>query len=237
MDDYNPSLGGAPQTPQDANSTRYFPPQGSAPAGAQPPSQPATPATPATPSSTHNQATSSGVPPHQPSNANAQAGPFHPPPQPRNSERDRTLLGLILVAGGVLFLLGQLDVFGSMGNLILLAIGSVFMYAYFTTSQGHRIGFLIPGAILLGIGTGVAINNLPLPWLWPAGDATVFTLGLGFCLIWALERKHWWALIPGGILVTVGLSSLFAIMQLWPLVLIGLGAYLLYEQSRRHSRP
>jgi hypothetical protein len=37
--------------------------------------------------------------------------------------------------------------------------------------------------------------------------------------------------------VMVGLSSFFAIMQLWPLVLIGLGAYLLYEQSRRQSRP
>jgi hypothetical protein len=182
------------------------------------------------------------VPPYQTGSqpitqANSHPGQFHPPPQPRNSERDRTLLGLILVAGGVLFLLDQLDVFGSMGNLILLAIGSVFMYAYFTTKQGHRIGFLIPGAILLGIGTGVVINNLPLPRLWPAGDATVFTLGLGFCLIWALERKHWWALIPGGILVMVGLSSFFAILQLWPLVLIGLGAYLLYEQSRRQSRP
>jgi hypothetical protein len=140
----------------------------------------------------------------------------------------------VLVTGGILFLLDRLDIFGSLGNMILLVIGGVFMYAYFSTRQGHRIGFLIPGAILLGIGAGQAFESLPIPRIW-SGDMTTFTLGLGFCLIWALERKHWWSLIPGGILVTVGLSSFFAIVQLWPLALIVLGAYLLYDQSRRRS--
>ena len=65
---------------------------------------------------------------------------------------------------------------------------------------------------------------------------TVLTLGLGFCLIWVLERKHWWALIPGGILVMVGLSNFWGIMQFWPIALIALGVYLLFDQSRRKPR-
>src|SRR5215210_1817192 len=162
MDDYNPNSVGAPNPGSssesaDPSATRFFPPRGAVSASAQQAAQPGTPGI----QGTYSQpASSGGIPPLQASNqpltpTNIQPGQFHPPPQStRNSERDRNLLGLILVAGGVLFLLDQLDLFGSMGNLILLVIGSVFMYAYFTTHQGHRIGFLIPGAILLGIGAG-----------------------------------------------------------------------------------
>ena len=169
------------------------------------------------------------------------AGPTYvPAPSPappaqapwRSNERDRTILALILIGGGVLFLLGQLPFFPGFGDLILLLIGGVLMYAYFTTKPGYRIGFLIPGAILLGLGVGELIESFPFPRLW-SGDITTITLGLGFCLIWFFERKHWWALIPGGILVLSGLSSLAFFGSLWPLALIALGVYLLYNQSRR----
>ena len=65
---------------------------------------------------------------------------------------------------------------------------------------------------------------------------TAVTLGLGFCMIWFFERRHWWFLIPGGIILLVRLTSMRRIGALWPLVLIDLGGYLLYDQSRRRPR-
>ncbi len=148
-------------------------------------------------------------------------------------DRQRTFFALLLIGAGVLFLLQQFSIFRSSGDYILLVIGGVFMYAYFSTREGYRAGFLIPGAILLGIGAGQALQQLTFLHLWNGADLSGLTLGLGFCLIWALERRHWWALIPGGILVVSSLSDILMVGRLWPVGLILLGIYLLYEQSRR----
>ncbi len=149
------------------------------------------------------------------------------------SDRDRTLLALILIGGGFLFLFEQMRVFvfRGFGDLVLLIIGGIFMYAYLNTRPGYRIGFLIPGAVMLGIGAGQVLRDMPIVHDLLGGDVTRLTLGLGFCLIWALERRHWWALIPGGILVASGLFG--TIGNLWPLALIALGVYMFYDQSRR----
>jgi hypothetical protein len=161
--------------------------------------------------------------------------PSYSPYGGAHRDRDRTVLALILIGGGLLFLLDQLRLFGGFGNLVLLLIGGIFMYAYFSTKPGYRIGFLIPGAILIGLGVGEVLKSLPFPNLIAGGDISALTLGLGFCLIWFFERKHWWALIPGGILILSSISSMWIIGNLWPLVLIGLGVYLLYDQSRRRA--
>lgn len=149
--------------------------------------------------------------------------------------RDRTILGIILIGGGLIFLLQQLAIFQNIGNLIPPLVGGLLMYAYFNTRAGYRIGFLIPGAILLGIGVGEALENLEFLRLWGMGDLSAFTLGLGFCLIWLLERRHWWSLIPGGILIVSSISEAWIIGKLWPVALIALGVYLLYDQSRRRQ--
>lgn len=151
-------------------------------------------------------------------------------PVARN-DRDRTLLALILISAGVLFLFDQFHIFAGFGDLVLLVIGGVFLYAYFNTRSGHRIGFLIPGAILLGIGAGQVISDMPFVRSVTGDHVTALTMGLGFCLIWLLERKHWWALIPGGVLMLGGLSSVVG--NFWPLALIAIGVYLIYDQSRR----
>jgi len=154
------------------------------------------------------------------------------------SDRDRTLLALILIGGGVLFFLDQVLQINSFGSLILLGLGAAFLYSYFNTQQGYRIGFLIPGAILLGLGVGELFQDFTPAYFLDGerGDITTLTLGLGFCLIWFLERKHWWALIPGGILVLTGISTLSVVGNLWPLVLVAIGIYMLYGQSRRRAR-
>ncbi len=236
----NPSSPGATPQPggNDPNATRYFQPgEGNVP----PPAETSRPETPRQETPTqaaydypypNNPAPpqASAPPPPYASMPNVQPGhPFHPSAD--RHDRDRTALGFILIAGGVLFLLSQLASFGSFGNLVPLLIGGGFLYAYFSTKPGYRVGFLIPGAILTGIGVGELLEHFAPFRL--GGDISALTLGIGFCAIWFFERKHWWALIPGGILVLSGLSTMYVIGSLWPLALIAIGVYLLYGQSRR----
>lgn len=230
MDPNISNQGAVPPPGTEPGQTHYFPPQ----EGYNNPQGPAPSASQGTPYAAYTPPANSGAPAYPPVN---QQGPTYPQHRPHvgPSDRDRTLLALILIGGGFLFMLDQFRIFRfrGFGDMVLLLIGGVFMYAYFNTRPGYRIGFLIPGSILLGIGVGEAIGDLPLLNGFVSGNITTLTLGLGFCLIWLLERRHWWALIPGGILVLSGLSSLVA--NLWPLALIALGVYLIYDQSRRRT--
>ncbi|MBF6612809.1 MAG: hypothetical protein IVW55_06730 [Chloroflexi bacterium] len=228
MNSYNTNQDASPQPGAEQGATHHFPPvQGSYSQG------------PPTLQPTYNQ--EQAQPPQAPQYQPAQStgvssyGSYSqrgPQPAERRG-RDRTMLGLILIGGGLLFGLTEFSIIPGFGNMVLLLVGAIFMYAYFQTRPGYRVGFLIPGAILLGIGAGELLSSLAFVSFWRGGDITAFTLGLGFCLIWAFERKHWWALIPGGILVLSSLSSVWMIGNLWPLALIVLGAYLLIDQSRR----
>ena len=232
MDNQPANVGAqTPPAADDPNATRYIPTQEGYVAQDRP--IPAATSAASVGEAQFAQPHNTSPPPYQPfAQAQTHGGQTYHGPR----ERDRTVLGLIFIGGGLLFLLDQVGIFGNLGNLVPLLIGAIFLYAYFTTRPGYRVGFLIPGAILTGIGAGQLIENLPVPRLWPGGDMTVLTLGLGFCLIWVLERKHWWALIPGGILVMVGLSNVWGIVQFWPIALIALGVYLLFDQSRRRPR-
>src|SRR5438552_2702557 len=204
-------------------------PQGASNPGApgveQPPPQPSQPSQPS-----YGQSQT----PHDEQNRYLPGGPTSGPASFASvGYRERNILAIILIGAGVLFLLQQLTFFGSVGDYILLLLGGIFLYAYFSSRPGFRVGFLIPGAILLGIGVGQALSRVPFIQEWGPHNLSGLTLGLGFCLIWALERRHWWALIPGGILVITSLSEGWMIGRLWPLALVLLGVYLLYDQYRR----
>ena len=202
-----------PPPEPDSGQTRYFPPQ----EGYRAQEAPTT------------------YQPQQPHPTNAPgSSPYSWPGYRR--DRDRSMLAIILIGLGVLFFLGMFpvsDFFPNTGGLILLVLGGIFLYAYFNTRPGYRVGFVIPGAILLGLGVGVALQNYSFI---PGASIVPLTLGLGFCLIWVLEHRHWWALIPGGILVAVGLSDAIGVGMevLWPLALIAIGVYILYDRSRHH---
>jgi hypothetical protein len=235
----NQGNSGAPSQPQstnDANPTRYFPPQETS--------------MPEVPYSGPQQYQQGPPVQGQPQSGNSGGyaqpqygsyGQIQQTTQPYKAQgdrrgRDRTILALALIGGGLLFLLDGFSFFPSFGEMVLLLIGGIFMYAYFSSKPGYNVGFLIPGAILLGIGTGSVLENIGVLNAIFGYSISGITLGLGFCAIWFFERKHWWALIPGGIILLGSLSSMFRLFALWPLVLVALGIFLLYEQSRRQPR-
>ena len=145
-----------------------------------------------------------------------------------NANRRQILPGLILIVLGIVVLLTQYFEFGP--SLILILLGLVFLIPY---AFAHSYGLLIPGCILTGIGVGLAFERtLSRP------DVTVsIGLGLAFIAIFLVQRivagsSHWWPLVPGGILVLVGIAELAPQAQAlldrgWPLLLIAIGLAIL----------
>jgi len=69
-----------------------------------------------------------------------------------------------------------------------------------------------------------------------AGAAMLISLGSGFLFIWLasyllrLKERHFWPLIPGAILASIGAALLFRATDLlayWPVLLIALGLVLM----------
>jgi hypothetical protein len=71
--------------------------------------------------------------------------------------------------------------------------------------MGKVIAPLIVALLLIGGGVLLLLYNVGLlgnwgPWFWTAGFAVV---GLVFVGVFIADRKQWWALIPGGVLVVM----------------------------------
>ena len=113
--------------------------------------------------------------------------------------------------------------------MTFFVIGALFVAGYF---YSRNTGLLIPGCILLGLGSGAILDAR-----FAAIHSTQFGLGLGFLAIYVIalayeRRSHWWPLIPGSILVLVGLSIReevfrYIFSQGWPLILVVIGVVIL----------
>jgi hypothetical protein len=149
-------------------------------------------------------------------------------------KRGRLVAGISLVIAGLgLFALEAVDQTGDAA--ILLVIGAVFIAAYF---MRRVYGFLIAGCIALGVGLGQAGEQI----FDTTGDVTAIGIGIGFGLIYVIDRltdgsAHWWPLIPGGILLIIGISSLSGSVAdyLWPALLIVAGGVVLFGSRRRQT--
>lgn len=156
-------------------------------------------------------------------------------------QRERVRTALILIVIGLILLVGQLT---GQWSWTLLILGLGFLGAFFWS---RNYGWLVPGGILTGLGTGIVLNSLVRN---PPGnfEAVLFLVpfGLGFILIWILEvlflgTGKWWPLIPGGILILIGIAAGVGGLALdilkflgtwWPLILILIGAWILYTVWR-----
>jgi len=154
-------------------------------------------------------------------------------------------MGRPSVAGGVLIVLGAMFLLGQWmhvgGEGVVALIGVAFLAAYAFTGQ---YGFLVPGGIMTGLGIGIISENR----LEGEGAPVLLGLGLGFAAIYVIHRfrdgrwaADWWPLIPGGVLVVIGLflaagqaGLLGAVGRWWPLILILIGLYMIF---RRRPQP
>ena len=158
-----------------------------------------------------------------------------------HSRRNRIISGLVLILLGGLFLVNQIVEIPAVGKLFLPGLGLIFLIWGMITRTG---GLLIPGGILTGIGAGVYLmETLSLEGEQEPG-VFLMTFGGGFALITLLslvfsDEKHWWALIPGGILAAIGaalymggaaMDVLEMIGKFWPVALILVGVWVIFRR-------
>jgi len=154
--------------------------------------------------------------------------------------RGRSLAGALLVAIGVALLIINLTGVG--GVAVVLLGGLAFLATHLAT---RSYGFLVPGGILTGFGAALVAQDLGL-----VADVGLLGLGAGFLLIplvqlltrAARDPGWWWPLIPGGILVALGVIEILqgdAAGLILPAVLIILGLIFLLNAARnpQHDGP
>lgn len=142
----------------------------------------------------------------------------------------RVIGGILLIVVGILFLLQSFgivrDVLDLLWALLFGAGGSFFLYVFLTNRANWWA--LIPGFVLLGVAALIALERLA-PGVDETWGGAVFLggIGLAFWAIYITRREHWWAVIPGGVLLTLalvaGLSSALEGIEMGGVFFLGLG--------------
>jgi len=123
--------------------------------------------------------------------------------------RGRMIWGVALIALGAFFLAQQFGLFGTL-QVSFWAFAFGFLAVMFLlTFVGDRRQWwaLIPGFILLGLTVLIINDQNEFISSTQAGALFLFSIGLPFLLIYLVDRRMWWALIPGGVLTMIALIT------------------------------
>ena len=118
----------------------------------------------------------------------------------------RVIIGLLLVAGGLLALMQTMGWLENAGDVFF---GSIFLLGglvFLSLLLSGNWWAVFPGAALVGIGTLIL-----LPESMDSFGGMIFLgfLGLAFWYVYLRDRvESWWAIIPAGVLTTLALVSI-----------------------------
>jgi hypothetical protein len=123
--------------------------------------------------------------------------------------KSRLVFGILLITGGLLFLLDNLGIVAAGGYFIaalFAAAGIAFLY---TLLQNHSNWWAaIPGTILLALGFIIAIGDLAPGFSnVVSGPLFLAAIGLSFWIIYFMVPTFWWAVIPGGVMFTLAVVA------------------------------
>jgi hypothetical protein len=120
----------------------------------------------------------------------------------------RIIWGGLLICAGGLFLLYEMNLIPSawdfVWGLLFGVSGCVFLYAFW--SNRAQWWTLIPGLGLISLAVLIVLDAL-LPGADWLGAIFLAGIGLSFWLIYAINTENWWAVIPGGVLVTLAIVA------------------------------
>jgi len=139
--------------------------------------------------------------------------------------------GVLLIAGGVLFLLQNLGILGSgmalVWALLFATAGAIFLYVFLYDRANWWA--VIPGCVLLSVGTLIGLDELaPTVSNLMGGALVLGAIGLSFWIIYFTKREYWWAIIPGGVMFTMAVitivDSAAQDLEVGGILFLGLGA-------------
>ena len=148
-------------------------------------------------------------------------------------------VGIFLVALGGALLIGQFTTPLSASTLLFDALAAAFLVTWFV--NGAR-GAMIPALFFVALGAAGTLSDLG--YISGSGWGTFF-VGLGLLLGWLIGRwwggRYGWALwvglffaILGGVQVAGRIPGFPDLGQLWPLLLVALGLWIIW---RAYVRP
>ena len=121
----------------------------------------------------------------------------------------RALWGVLLIIGGVALLLQNLVKLhiGDLFWAVILGLGGAAFISYYLENRVHWWA-LIPGITLLSVAVAALTSYLPTRIGEALGGLVVLGgIGFSFVLIYLVNRDFWWAVIPAGVLITLGVVS------------------------------
>ncbi len=122
----------------------------------------------------------------------------------------RIVLGICMLIIGLIFVLQAFDVIYITEILPLVwtaffAIGGL-IFLYFYSINRSQWWALIPGLSLIGVAFTVGLGAYgPEELDFLGGVVVLAVIALSFFLIYFGNREQWWALIPGGVLLSAAL--------------------------------
>ncbi len=187
----------------------------------------------------------SGAPPPAPPKLDVPPGASPPLPagRPRWRNDAGSVAGLVLIGVGMLLLFGR--EIPDLGRYFVLVVGLGLLALFVATRE---YGALVPACIVTGVGAGI-----PLAAAYPGrlgGGLFMVAFGTGFLAIWLLgglfrlREHHWWPLVPGVILGSLGATSAAgergrpladAIATGWPIALVLIGLWLMSQAMLRRG--
>lgn len=116
--------------------------------------------------------------------------------------------GILLIAAGVILLLDNMNIIALDWNVLvgpMFAIGGlVFLLVYILNTDEWWA--LIPGCVLIAIGIIIFMGERGVAEQL-TGGVFLGLLALSFLLVYAFHRENWWAIIPGGVLLTLAVVA------------------------------
>jgi len=116
--------------------------------------------------------------------------------------------GLLLVLGGIILLLESLGVLegSEVFWMAILAIAGILFLIAFISNRGVWWA-AIPGVSFLAIATGLGLDTFGDIAGETLGAIILGGIGLSFLVVYLVERNNWWAIIPGGVLITLAIVA------------------------------
>jgi hypothetical protein len=158
----------------------------------------------------------------------------------------RLMPGWTLVALAAMVLLALNDSIARPHIAAVLFVGLTLAFAnLYLVNRTEHWWAIIPGGFMLVL-AGVISLTVTITRLETLGAILFAGMGLVFALVYLLagRRRHWWALIPAGVLLLFGLLTYSvdntvqnALLRWWPALLVVIGAGLAFYAATQSPPP